>query len=164
MRVQEAIDRLGYTPNVVARSLRQQQSRTIGLVVPDFESPFFGELIDVIESEAAKVGYGLIVGACRGSGGERRTRFRGTGIAAGRGFAVRGVEHGHQATRRSSACRSSRSTASCPISTGSAAIIAAAPSRRSTTCSTWATTSSAVSAAPKNSRRRAAASPLIARR
>ena len=76
MRVQEAIDRLGYTPNVVARSLRQQQSRTIGLVVPDFESPFFGELIDVIESEAAKVGYGLIVGASRESAASEQTRFR----------------------------------------------------------------------------------------
>jgi LacI family transcriptional regulator len=75
-RVQEAIDRLGYTPNVVARSLRQQQSRTIGLVVPDFESPFFGELIDAIESEAAKVGYGLIVGASRESAASEQTRFR----------------------------------------------------------------------------------------
>jgi LacI family transcriptional regulator len=75
-RVQEAIDRLGYTPNVVARSLRQQQSRTIGLVVPDFESPFFGELIDVIESKAAKVGYGLIVGASRESAASEQTRFR----------------------------------------------------------------------------------------
>ena len=98
MRVQEAIDRLGYTPNVVARSLRQQQSRTIGLVVPDFESPFFGELIDVIESEAAKVGYGLIVGASRESAASEQNSLSRTGIAAGRGFAVRGVEHGHQAT------------------------------------------------------------------
>lgn len=75
-RVQEAIDRLGYTPNVVARSLRQHQSRTIGLVVPDFESPFFGELIDTIESEATKLGYGLIVGASRESAASEQTRFR----------------------------------------------------------------------------------------
>jgi LacI family transcriptional regulator len=75
-RVQEAIDRLGYTPNSAARTLRQHHSRMIGLVVPDFESPFFGELIDAIESAATLAGYGLLVGASRQSTASEQLRFR----------------------------------------------------------------------------------------
>jgi LacI family transcriptional regulator len=48
----------------------------IGLVVPDFESPFFGELIDAIESAASLAGYGLLVGASRQSTASEQLRFR----------------------------------------------------------------------------------------
>ncbi|MBN2047618.1 MAG: LacI family DNA-binding transcriptional regulator, partial [Anaerolineaceae bacterium] len=35
-RVEEVIDRLGYTPNIYARSLSQQRSKTIGYVTDPF--------------------------------------------------------------------------------------------------------------------------------
>ena len=40
-RVREVIAELGYRPNLLARSLRRQETRTIGLVVPDNSNPFF---------------------------------------------------------------------------------------------------------------------------
>lgn len=40
-RVFEAIEQLGYRPNTVARSLREQRSRQIGIIVPNIHDPFF---------------------------------------------------------------------------------------------------------------------------
>lgn len=61
-RVQAAIDKLGYRPNRVARSLRSQQSHTFGLVIPDVTNPFFAELVKSIEQSAGLVGYSIILG------------------------------------------------------------------------------------------------------
>ncbi len=43
-RVLEAIDRLGYRPNVLARGLRTNRSQTIGLVIPDITNLFYPAL------------------------------------------------------------------------------------------------------------------------
>ncbi|HKG25387.1 MAG TPA: LacI family DNA-binding transcriptional regulator, partial [Thermomicrobiales bacterium] len=40
-RVREAIDALGYRPNLLARSFRRRVTHTIGLIVPDNSNPFF---------------------------------------------------------------------------------------------------------------------------
>jgi len=40
-RVYEAIAKLGYRPNTVARSLREQRTRQIGIIVPNIHDPFF---------------------------------------------------------------------------------------------------------------------------
>ena len=41
IRVQRAIDELGYRPSGIARSLRLQRSDTIALIVPDIANPFY---------------------------------------------------------------------------------------------------------------------------
>ncbi len=41
-RVHAAAKALGYIPNTAARTMRQQASRVIGLVVPDIANPFYG--------------------------------------------------------------------------------------------------------------------------
>ena len=51
-RVQAAVTELGYRPNRIAQSLREQRSRVIGLVVSDIQNPFFGELCRAVESFA----------------------------------------------------------------------------------------------------------------
>jgi LacI family transcriptional regulator len=61
-RVQAAIDELGYRPNGFARALRSTRSRLLGLVVPDNSNPFFAELARVIEDEAFRRGYLLLLG------------------------------------------------------------------------------------------------------
>lgn len=61
-RVQAAIDKLGYRPNRVARSLRSQQSHTFGLIIPDVTNPFFAELVKSLEKSASQVGYNIILG------------------------------------------------------------------------------------------------------
>jgi len=40
-RVLREVERLGYRPNLVARSLRAQQSNTIGMIISDIRNPFF---------------------------------------------------------------------------------------------------------------------------
>nr|WP_240757699.1 LacI family DNA-binding transcriptional regulator [Nakamurella flava] len=60
-RVKEAADELHYRPNAVARSLRTEASRALGLVISDVTNSFFVELARTIEDEAAKLGFSLIL-------------------------------------------------------------------------------------------------------
>ncbi len=60
-RVWQAITKLNYQPNLLARSLRSQKSRLIGFLVIDIESPFFGRLVKYIEEAANRKGYNLIL-------------------------------------------------------------------------------------------------------
>lgn len=59
--VREAMTRLKYEPNVNARSLRSQVTRTLGLIVPNLNNPFYAELADVIGDQVFKSGYGLLL-------------------------------------------------------------------------------------------------------
>lgn len=61
-KVIAAIEGLGYRPNGFARSLRSTRSRLLGLVLPDNSNPFFAELARVIEDEAFRRGYLLLLG------------------------------------------------------------------------------------------------------
>lgn len=60
-RVLEAMVKLNYHPNALARSLRQGKTNTIGLVLPDSANPFFAEISRSIEDEAFKKGYSVIL-------------------------------------------------------------------------------------------------------
>ncbi|MFI5770292.1 LacI family DNA-binding transcriptional regulator [Streptomyces sp. NPDC051658] len=61
-RVLAAVDALGYRPNAVARSLRTDQTRTLGLVISDVLNPYFTELARFVEEEARALGYSVIIG------------------------------------------------------------------------------------------------------
>ncbi|WP_394433924.1 LacI family DNA-binding transcriptional regulator [Streptomyces sp. SGAir0957] len=61
-RVMAAVDALGYRPNAVARSLRTDQTRTLGLVISDVLNPYFTELARSVEEEARALGYSVIIG------------------------------------------------------------------------------------------------------
>ncbi|MFB4162796.1 LacI family DNA-binding transcriptional regulator [Alteribacillus sp. JSM 102045] len=63
-RVREAMEELGYHPNFHARSLANQSTKTIGIVMPSsakvaFQNPFFPEVIRGISTKAYQKGYGL---------------------------------------------------------------------------------------------------------
>jgi LacI family transcriptional regulator len=60
-RVREAATMLGYAPNPFARSLRVQDSKTIGLIVPDNTNPFFAEVAKGVEEACFRAGYTLIL-------------------------------------------------------------------------------------------------------
>lgn len=60
-RILEIVEREGYIPNGVAKSLRIKNTKTIGLIVPDVTNPFFSEVAKGIEDAAAKRGYSLIL-------------------------------------------------------------------------------------------------------
>jgi len=52
-RVLQAIARLGYTPNVLAQSLRRRQSTVIGICVPHVANTYFMQIVDVFERLSA---------------------------------------------------------------------------------------------------------------
>lgn len=57
VRVEEAIAELGYYPNELARSLRLQQSSTIGLILPNVMNPVFGEIAHELENICTQEGF-----------------------------------------------------------------------------------------------------------
>ena len=66
-KVLEAIKALNYHPNLIARSLRMNRTRTLGIVIPDITTPFFPKLVRGAESAAREAGYFLIVLDSEGS-------------------------------------------------------------------------------------------------
>jgi LacI family transcriptional regulator len=60
-RVKQAADRLGYRPNLLARSLRTRKTYTVALLVSDVANPFFGQLGSLIERSLAQQGYSLML-------------------------------------------------------------------------------------------------------
>ncbi len=59
--VREAADRLSYTPNRAARTLRTRSSEVIALVIPDIENPFFTALARGVEDTARAAGYSVVL-------------------------------------------------------------------------------------------------------
>src|SRR5512147_1118315 len=56
-RILEIISSLGYRPSAIARSLATQETRTIGLVLPDIANPFFADITRGVERLAYSEGY-----------------------------------------------------------------------------------------------------------
>jgi DNA-binding LacI/PurR family transcriptional regulator len=71
-RVQEACDRLGYRPNLLARNLRSGRSKVIALVVPEIGSPYFSELGQSIIEEARRHGYVVLIDHTGGDAGPEK--------------------------------------------------------------------------------------------
>lgn len=60
-RVLAAVHRHGYTPLGTKRSLRTQQTRTIGVIVSDIRNFFFAAVVKAIEDEARANGYTVLI-------------------------------------------------------------------------------------------------------
>ena len=60
-RVWEAVDELNYAPSAVARSLKCNTTRTIGMLVTQSFNPFFAEVIHGVENYCYKQGYTLFM-------------------------------------------------------------------------------------------------------
>jgi LacI family transcriptional regulator len=60
-RVSAAIEKLGYRPHAIARSLKLGNTRTIGLLVPSLLPSLFGHLVTAVEDQLANRDYGLIL-------------------------------------------------------------------------------------------------------
>jgi len=61
VRVEAAIERLGYLPNTLATTFRDGRSPVIGVVVPDIEDPFFAAIVRQVDRTAARHGMLTIV-------------------------------------------------------------------------------------------------------
>lgn len=60
-QVQVAVEQLNYQLNGIAKALKSSQSRSIGLIIPDIENPFFPALVRGVEDAAQKQGYAVIL-------------------------------------------------------------------------------------------------------
>ncbi|OWP63689.1 LacI family transcriptional regulator [Hymenobacter amundsenii] len=60
-KVQLLATQLGYQPNPYASSLRRQQSRTIGVIIPEVANNFFSLAINGIEEVARQNGYHVLI-------------------------------------------------------------------------------------------------------
>ena len=60
-RVLDLVDQLNYRPNSFAQSLRNSESKIIGLIIPEIDHDFFAKIIHGTISEATKHGYAVIV-------------------------------------------------------------------------------------------------------
>jgi LacI family transcriptional regulator len=59
--VAEAARELGYVPNQIARSLRTNQTRTVGLLIGDVENPFYSVIARYVEAVAKDAGYHVVL-------------------------------------------------------------------------------------------------------
>lgn len=60
-RVREAVEKLGYRPNIIARSLKTQRTRTIGILIPDISNSLYPEIVRGIEDVANIYNYNIIL-------------------------------------------------------------------------------------------------------
>lgn len=61
-KVLDAIKKLGYRPNIVARSLKTQRTKTIGILIPDISSQFYPEIVRGAEDVSNIYDYNIILG------------------------------------------------------------------------------------------------------
>jgi LacI family transcriptional regulator len=83
-RIWDAVEAVGYAPNIVARSLRTGRTKLIGMVVGDITNPFCAGLVRVVERAAIASGFSVIV--CNVDADEARVpaiidHLRGQGVA-----------------------------------------------------------------------------------
>lgn len=60
-KVLEVVEREGYIPNGIAKSLRMKNTKTLGIIMPDVMNLFFSELARGVEDAAEKRGYSVIL-------------------------------------------------------------------------------------------------------
>lgn len=51
-----------YKPNTIAKNLKNQSSKTIGVIIPNMLNPFFAKVFSGIEKKALERGYNIITG------------------------------------------------------------------------------------------------------
>lgn len=60
-RIVETAQKMGYTPNKVAKSLVSKRTYTIGVVIPEISHTFFAQVISGIENVTYKMNYQLLL-------------------------------------------------------------------------------------------------------
>jgi LacI family transcriptional regulator len=63
--IEAAVKKLRYVPNNVARSLKTQQTRVIGVIIPELSNAFITSIISSMEDILRKHDYAVIVCDCR---------------------------------------------------------------------------------------------------
>lgn len=75
-RIQAAARELGYAPNTFAQSLRRQQSRSVGVLIPDLTNPFFPPIVRGIEDVLAGAGFTALLASTDNDHDRERRLFQ----------------------------------------------------------------------------------------
>lgn len=59
--VQKAIEECSFVPNFVARSLKSEQSKMIGMIVSDISNSYFAVMAKTLETQLRKKGYDMMI-------------------------------------------------------------------------------------------------------
>ncbi len=62
-KIRQIAEELNYQPNYLAKSLRSGKTQTIGLILADISNPFFANVARIVEDEAKRNGYTVIIGS-----------------------------------------------------------------------------------------------------
>lgn len=60
-RIVRAINELNYVRNAIARSMVRKETKTIGVIIPDFTNPFFSEVISGLQKAALEKNYFTLI-------------------------------------------------------------------------------------------------------
>lgn len=60
-KIKKACEDLEYVPSELARAMKSNQSKTIGVMIPTIHNPFFTELVHVIEQSLLSKGYKTVL-------------------------------------------------------------------------------------------------------
>ena len=60
-RVLAAVERIGYQPNMLAQSLRRQETLSVGFVVRDISNPLMSEIVKAAETRLREGGYSMLL-------------------------------------------------------------------------------------------------------
>ena len=60
-KVLAAVDRLNYSPDAAAQSMRTRKTKLIGVMIPDYSNIFYAQLLKHIHDQTKKAGYQEVV-------------------------------------------------------------------------------------------------------
>src|SRR5258708_21643736 len=75
-RVSEAVKKLNYRPNMVARQLRVRHLNAIGILLPDIANPFSTKLVDGVRQVFDAAGYATFIATTSGSISQERASLQ----------------------------------------------------------------------------------------
>src|SRR5699024_84876 len=75
-KVNQAVKKLDYYPNEVARSLFQKKLTFIGFLLPDITNPFFPAVAKGVEDYVNRKGYSLLLGNIENNPEKKRIIYR----------------------------------------------------------------------------------------
>jgi LacI family transcriptional regulator, gluconate utilization system Gnt-I transcriptional repressor len=75
-RVREAIDRLGYVPNLIAGGLSSRKSRMVAAIVPTIANPMFANVVQSFSASMRLAGYQVMLSICGYEDSDDEALFR----------------------------------------------------------------------------------------
>jgi LacI family transcriptional regulator, gluconate utilization system Gnt-I transcriptional repressor len=75
-RVREAIDRLGYVPNLIAGGLSSRKSRMVAAIVPTIAHPMFASVVQSFSASMRQAGYQVMLSICGYEDADDEALFR----------------------------------------------------------------------------------------